>query len=333
MRRGAALGEDRVQLSRRAARRESRRVPAGLALSKDGKTLYVAAAFGHSVARFDAESGAFRDEIALEAGSYPYGLALDEAHKRLYVSLWSKAKVAVVDTETLRSSTQWAAEEHPNEMLLAHGGKFLFVANANRNTVTVIDTEAGKAIETIGTAIDPKAPPGSTPNSLALSPDESLLFVSNANTNNLAVVNVKDPGGSAPLGFIPTGWYPTSVRLSRRRQVDLRRQRQGSELAGQPRRPAAGLCRRAQPDPGVHRRAVPGNAFAHPHAGAAADGCLFTDGLRVQPAQARRPDRRDGRSPRAGQPDPREGGRAVADSLRGLRRSRKTGLMTRSSAI
>src|SRR5262249_51339881 len=61
----------------------------------------------------------------------------------------------------------------------------------------------------------PKAPPGNTPSSLALSPDESLLFVSNANTNHLAVVNVKDPGGSAPLGFIPTGWYPTSVRLSK----------------------------------------------------------------------------------------------------------------------
>ncbi len=42
-----------------------------------------------------------------------------------------------------------------------------------------------------------------------------MLFVANANTNNLAVVNVKDPGGSAPLGFIPVGWYPTSVRLAR----------------------------------------------------------------------------------------------------------------------
>ena len=100
-------------------------------------------------------------------------------------------------------------------MLLARGGKILYVANANRNTVTVIDAEAGKAVETIGTAIDPKAPSGSTPSSLALSPDESMLFVANANTNNLAVVNVKEPGASAPLGFIPVGWYPTSVRLSR----------------------------------------------------------------------------------------------------------------------
>ena len=195
--------------------KQYQRVPAGLALSKDGKTLYVAAAFGHSVGRFDAESAAFQGELALEAESYPYGLALDESKKQLYVSLWSKAKVAVVNTDAFKVSGYVQTEEHPNEMLLARGGKILFVANANRNTVSVIDTEAGKPIETIGTAIDPKAPPGSTPNSLALSPDESMLFVANANTNDLAVVNVKDPGGSAPLGFIPVGWYPTSVRLAR----------------------------------------------------------------------------------------------------------------------
>ena len=187
--------------------------------------------------------------------------------------------MAVVDTENFQQRGQWTTEEHPNEMLLAHGGKFLFVANANRNTVTVIDTEAGKAIETIGTAIDPKAPPGSTPNSLALSPDESLLFVSNANTNNLAVVNVKDPGGSAPLGFIPTGWYPTSVRLSRDGKSIFVSNGKGASSRANRDGPAARVCRRAQPDPGIHRRAVPGNAFADPHAGTAADGCLFPDGL------------------------------------------------------
>ncbi len=195
--------------------KKGQRVPAGLAISKDGKTLYVAAVFGHSVGRFDAESGAFQGELALEVESYPYGLTLDESRKQLYVSLWNQAKVAVVNTSTFTLTARWSTEEHPNELLLARAGKILYVANANRNTVSVIDTEVGRSIETIGTAIDPKAPPGSTPSSLALSPDESMLFVANANTNNLAVVNVKDPGGSAPLGFIPVGWYPTSVRLAR----------------------------------------------------------------------------------------------------------------------
>jgi DNA-binding beta-propeller fold protein YncE len=195
--------------------RKHQRVTAGLAISTDGKTLYVAAAFGHSLAKFNADSGACLSEISLGAESYPYGLALDESHKRLYVSLWSKACVAAVDTDSFQVVSRWPTDEHPNEILLARGGKILFVANANRNSVTVIDTQAGRAIETIGTAIDPRAPAGCTPNALALSPDESLLLVANANTNNLAVVSVREPGASAPLGFIPAGWYPTSVRLSR----------------------------------------------------------------------------------------------------------------------
>ena len=95
------------------------------------------------------------DLIPLAADSYPYGLAWDEPRKRLYVSLWNHAAVAVIDTETLKVVGSLPTQEHPNEMLLARGGKILYVANANRNTVSVIDTEAGKAIETIGTAIDP----------------------------------------------------------------------------------------------------------------------------------------------------------------------------------
>jgi DNA-binding beta-propeller fold protein YncE len=197
------------------AAKKHQRTPAGLAVTQDSKTLYVSAAFGHSLGRFDAQSGALQGELALEADSYPYGLALDEARGRLYVSLWSKAAVAVIDTASFKVIGTWPTQEHPNEMVLARKGKILYVANANRNTVTVIDAEAGKPIETIGTAIDPKAPSGSTPNSLALSPDESMLFVANANTNNLAVVHVKEPGASGPLGFIPVGWYPTSVRVAR----------------------------------------------------------------------------------------------------------------------
>jgi len=193
----------------------SLKVPGGLALSADGKTLWVANVYGHSLGRLDTTAGSIRDLIPLAADSYPYGLAWDEPRKRLYVSLWNHASVAVIDTETLKVAGSLPTQEHPNELLLARGGKVLYVANANRNSVSVIDTVAAKAIETIGTAIDPGAPAGCTPSALALSADESILLVADANTNNLAAVNVKEPGASTPLGFIPTGWYPTSVRFAR----------------------------------------------------------------------------------------------------------------------
>ncbi len=197
------------------SRPEGPRVPAGLAVSADGETFHVANAFGHTVATF--RGGRLASEVDLGADSYPYGLALDGVRKRLYVSLWNKAEVAVLDVTANETQiiTRWPTQEHPNEMLLTKSGKTLYVANANRNSVSVFDAEAGRAVEVIGTAIDPKAPPGSTPSSLALTPDEAILFVANANTNDVAVVNVKERGASKPLGFIPAGWYPTSVRVAR----------------------------------------------------------------------------------------------------------------------
>jgi YVTN family beta-propeller protein len=99
-------------------------------------------------------------------------------------------------------------------MALTRSGKLLYVANANRNTVTVLDTSTGKALETIWAAFFPDSPPGSTPNSLALSPDEKTLFVANANVNAIAVFDVSQPGKSSSWGFIPAGWYPTSVRVT-----------------------------------------------------------------------------------------------------------------------
>ena len=50
---------------------------------------------------------------------------------------------------------------------------------------------------------------------IALSPDGTRLFVANANINTVAVFHVATPGKSRSLGFIPVGWYPTSVRVSR----------------------------------------------------------------------------------------------------------------------
>ncbi len=211
--RGGQETEPLVRAERGAQRAQG--AVAGLVPTKDGSTLWVADAFGQCVHRVDLKTGAVAKEVLFEVDSYPYGVVLDEARGRLYVSLWGKAEVALIDTSKNEIVGRWKSEEHPNEMLLGGGGKVLYVANANRNTVSVFDAEAGKALETIGTAIHPKAPSGCTPNALALSPDESVLFVANANTNDVAAINVRELGKSAPLGFIPAGWYPTSVRVSR----------------------------------------------------------------------------------------------------------------------
>src|SRR5439155_6744752 len=48
---------------------------------------------------------------------------------------------------------------------------------------------------------------------LALSADEKTLYIANADNNCLSVFDVSKPGSGSSKGFIPTGWYPTSVKV------------------------------------------------------------------------------------------------------------------------
>jgi YVTN family beta-propeller protein len=97
-------------------------------------------------------------------------------------------------------------------MCLSKNGKWLYVANANDNSVSVININQRKVVETLNAALYPNSVPGSTTNSVALSADEKTLYIANADNNCVAVFDVSDPGGSKSKGFIPVGWYPTCVR-------------------------------------------------------------------------------------------------------------------------
>ena len=103
---------------------------------------------------------------------------------------------------------------HPNDLLLDARNERLFVANGNWNIVSVIDTAKGEVIEQIDVALYPKSLPGSTPNALVLDTDSKTLYVVNADNNAVAVIDVANKGHSGSKGFIPTGWYPTSVCLA-----------------------------------------------------------------------------------------------------------------------
>ena len=98
-------------------------------------------------------------------------------------------------------------------MVLSPDEDILYVACADSNSVSVFDTRSGRQLELIATSLYPQSQHGSTPNSLAIAPNGKTLWVANANANNLAVFDVSRRGQSQSLGFIPVGWYPTSVRI------------------------------------------------------------------------------------------------------------------------
>lgn len=190
-----------------------KQVPAGLALSADDQTLFVTCPWGQSVCIYPLGNATKKHFLNFEPGAYPYQALPDSSGKRLYVSLWGQAAVAVINLETQRIETTWTTQSHPTELLLTKDQKTLYVACANSNNVSVIDTVTGQALETISSSLYPTADSGSTPNSLSLSRDERVLVIANATNNNLALMDVSQRGHSRSLGFIPVGWYPTCVRF------------------------------------------------------------------------------------------------------------------------
>jgi DNA-binding beta-propeller fold protein YncE len=187
----------------------------GLAIDPDNKYVAAAGTWGHSVSLVPVDGkGSGPVTLALEDQSFPYTCLFDKARKRLYVSLWAKGKVAVMDVAPLKVLDYFATESHPTEMLLSPDDKYLFVACANSTKVSVLNAADGKGIQTISTALFANAPNGTGPCSMSMTPDGQVLFVANADNNNVAVFNISDAKNAKPLGFIPVGYYPTAVRYN-----------------------------------------------------------------------------------------------------------------------
>jgi YVTN family beta-propeller protein len=181
----------------------------GLAVSSDGRRLFVVRALEQLLVAIDLETGTVVRTVQLPAEAYSCILSPDGS--RLFVSLWGGAKVLAFDAATLASSGEAVVGEHPNAMAVSRDGLRLFVACANTNAVWVLDLASMVAREQVSVALYPKAPAGSTPNGVAVSPDGRTLLVANADNNAVAVVDISEPGASRVSGFIPAGWYPTAV--------------------------------------------------------------------------------------------------------------------------
>ncbi|MBC7720546.1 MAG: bifunctional YncE family protein/alkaline phosphatase family protein [Pedobacter sp.] len=184
--------------------------PAGIALDDAKQTLYVVTRDNKSLYTINLQTKKY-DSLGLGAEAYTCLLSHDK--KTLYISLWGGDKVLLYNVATKTITTKIAVGDNPNEMYLTKSGKYLYVANANDNSVSVIDIIQKKVIETLNAALYPNAPSGSTSNGVALSANEKTLYVANADNNCLAVFDVTKPGESKSKGFIPVGWYPTNVKV------------------------------------------------------------------------------------------------------------------------
>jgi len=186
--------------------------PSGIDIDDLKQKLYVVTRENNSLYIIDLKTKNIVKQYSLPAEAYSCLLSPDK--KELYISCWGCDKVLVFDIGKQNIADEIPVGDNPNELCLTRKGNYLFVANANDNSVSVIDVKKRKVIETLNAALFPNAPPGSTSNGVALSEDERTLYIANADNNCLAVFDISQPGFSKSKGFIPVGWYPTNVKIA-----------------------------------------------------------------------------------------------------------------------
>jgi YVTN family beta-propeller protein len=185
--------------------------PAGLELDSIRNLLYVVTRGDNSIYVIDLHTKQVIQRLPL--GAEAYACILSPDRKILNVSLWGGDKLMLYNTKEAKLVDSIAVGDNPNEICQTRSGSYLFVANANDNSVSVIDVAKRKVIETLNASLYPGAPSGSTSNGVALSADDKTLYVANADNNCLAVFDVSKPGAGKSKGFIPVGWYPTNVKV------------------------------------------------------------------------------------------------------------------------
>ncbi|HEY3412126.1 MAG TPA: alkaline phosphatase family protein [Armatimonadota bacterium] len=169
-----------------------------------------------SLSVFDAATGE-RKGLVVTPG-FPFGVAAvtdgPAANRKVFVSSERDGVVCDIDPQGMKVRRNIRTQANPTALLLDGAQKRLFVANSGSDTVSIIDTATDKVVSTI--LLRPAAAhglPGCTPEGMAIDPAGKRLYVALADMNAIAILDVSVALPKV-LGYIPVGWYPTSVVLA-----------------------------------------------------------------------------------------------------------------------
>ncbi len=233
---GTVIPSHSILLPPADAPRRKKEIPAGLALSTDGRWLYVCANLSNRLLVIDAHTNTVTQ--IFDVGVAPYDVRLVDG--KAYVSNWggrrpkpgdltgpagrgtvvkvdpvthiaNEGSVSIIDIAS-GSTKEILVQLHSSALAVSHDGRYVVCANAASDNLSVIDTRSDTIVETIWVKASPADLFGASPNALCFSPDGKRLFVANGTQNAIAVVNF-DPQDreSSLLGLIPVGWFPGAL--------------------------------------------------------------------------------------------------------------------------
>ena len=216
---GTVVPSRTIPLPPAGAPRRDEEIPAGLALTEDGRRLFVCGNLSNRLLEIDTETGAVLRTT--DVGVAPFDVVL--AGGKAYVSNWggrrpepgditgpagrgtlvrvdpvrfiaSEGSVSVIDLESGEVRSEIMVGLHSSALALAPDGRHLVCANAASDNISVIDTATDAVVETIWAKQSPADLFGASPNALAFSADGKTLYAANGTQNAVAVIEFAPAG-------------------------------------------------------------------------------------------------------------------------------------------
>jgi YVTN family beta-propeller protein len=141
--------------------------PFNLAVSNDGKTLYIVAQEANVLLIADAEKNKIINKV--NVGNLPYKVILSKDGKRAYVSNQWADNVSVIDLATSKVIDTLTTSNGPAGLALSADGNFLYAVNSYSSDISIINLESGEEIKRLAA--------GNNPTGVCLSPDGKTVYV------------------------------------------------------------------------------------------------------------------------------------------------------------
>jgi YVTN family beta-propeller protein len=174
--------------------------PHGLAITADGRRLYVTVEANQAVIEIDTAGERIARSFATEQ-RVSHMCALTPDGKKLYVANIGSESVTVIDLDKAVSS-QIAAGDGPEGIDVSPDGHVVWVANRGSGDIMVIDTGSDEVVHTMES--------GEMPIRLKFTPDGKRVLVSNARGNEIAVFDAEK---RSKIGVIDTGQVPIGILI------------------------------------------------------------------------------------------------------------------------
>jgi YVTN family beta-propeller protein len=219
--------------------------PLGIAISQDAKTAYVVLDNNDTLTKIDLTQAPPVEGMEIRVGNVPHSVVISPDGTTAYVSneagriatandfqeysngtpvvanyptgSTATGTVSVVNLSTFTVTGSIPTGLHPTGM--AFWGKYLLVANAYSDNISVIDTTINKEVRKIDVGLpirvrgESRSPFGVGPNSIAVDSVNNIAYVALYTANAVAVVDLRDNAWNPVLGLIPVGYAPSSVVL------------------------------------------------------------------------------------------------------------------------